>query len=419
MNVDTQQVVVPTSPDRALPRRADVAIIGGGMVGLATAYRLACEQPGLELAVLEKEPALATHQSGRNSGVIHSGIYYKPGSLKARTCREGKAQLEAFCTAQGIAWRRTGKVIVATNPAEAARLDDLLERGRANGVACKLVGPERLREIEPHAAGVRAIHVPEAGVVDFAAVCRRLGELLRDAGHTVALGCELGRAEPLDTAGRIRLHTSHGKLVAERVVNAAGLHADRVARRLTGRKPRTRIVPFRGEFYYVGGNAAALCRGLVYPVPDPRFPFLGVHVTRTVHDLVECGPNAVLALQREGYTKRHVSARELARLLSTPGLVPLLARHWRTGLKELVRSSSTRAFARSVQQLLPGVTVQDLDPAPVGVRAQAVERGGRLVDDFRLETSRRVVNVLNAPSPAATAAFAIASHIRDAFAERR
>lgn len=364
----------------------DIAVIGGGIVGLATAWALSEE--GRRVVVLEKEGDVALHQSGRNSGVLHSGIYYKPGSLKAQLCREGRAAMAAFCREEELPFRTCGKVIVATDDAEGAALEGLLARGRANGVACELVGPERLRELEPYAQGVRAIHVPDAAVVDFAAVCRRLAEKLRARGSEVVLN-----AKVTGVRGSFVLETTAGAFATRRLVNCAGLFSDRVAR-LAGAHPPARIIPFRGEYYALRDSAAHLCRALIYPVPDPRFPFLGVHFTRGVHDDVECGPNAVISLARPD----SLLTRRFARLA---------ARYWRDGLAELARSLSKRAFLRAAQRLVPAVTEDDLTPAPAGVRAQAVAADGALVDDFALVIEERAVHVINAPSPAATAAFAI------------
>ncbi len=394
---------------------SEFLIIGGGIVGLATAHRLLQRRPGASLTLLEKENTLARHQTGHNSGVIHSGIYYRPGSLKAATCRRGKEALETFCAEEGIARERCGKVIVAVGEEELGRLEDLYERGRANGVDCRLIGPQELREIEPHAAGVAAIHVPETGITDFLRVADRLAARIRDAGGRIRLGQEVrgmsrdGEAVVVETTGET--------FRARRVVNCAGLYSDRLTG-LSGAEPPARIVPFRGEYYELAPGSHHLVRGLIYPVPDPRFPFLGVHFTRTIGGGVECGPNAVLAFAREGYRRRDIHPGELLETLTYPGFLKLAARHWRMGALEMWRSFSRPAFVKALQRLLPEITSEDLEPAPAGVRAQAVRPDGELVDDFLFEEHGRVLNVCNAPSPAATASLSIGERIVDRLEER-
>ncbi len=384
--------------------RGDVAVVGGGIVGLATAWQLVRARPGLRLVVLEKEPRLAAHQTGRNSGVIHSGIYYKPGSMKARTCRQGKLLLERFCGEHGVAFEICGKVIVATGDHELPALRAIEERGRASGVALEWIGPERLAELEPHARGVAALHVPEAGIVDYAAVCQRLAGLLAEQGSRVILGA---RVLALHDSGReVVVRSSAGEHECGLVINCAGLHSDRVAR-LSGDRPPARIVPFRGEYFELVPAARHLCRNLIYPVPDPAFPFLGVHFTRMVAGGVECGPNAVLAFAREGYDKTTINVRDLAESLTYSGFLRLAARHWRTGLGEMGRSLSKSAFVRALQRLVPEISAEHLQPAPAGVRAQALLPDGSMVDDFLIREHGRVINVCNAPSPAATASLAI------------
>jgi L-2-hydroxyglutarate oxidase LhgO len=394
-----------TSPDQ---KDVDVAIIGGGIVGVATAYELTRRRPGTRVAILEKEDALARHQSGRNSGVIHSGIYYRPGSLKARLCRDGSRALRELCEREGIPFAKRGKVIVAVDESEVPALERLAERGTANGVAHELIDGERLRALEPHAAGVRALHVPDAGVVDFAEVCLRLAERACENGATVETGARVITIE--ETADRVRLRTSAGGFSARFAINCAGLHADRVAR-LAGLRPSVRLIPFRGEYWELTGQARELCRSAIYPVPDPRLPFLGVHFTRRVDDVVECGPNAVLAFSREGYRRRDVSVRDLAETLGHRGFRRLARRHYRHGLSEWRRSLSRGAFLRTMQRLVPDARGDQLAPAPAGVRAQAVDGDGALIDDFVIEDSRRMVHVVSAPSPAATACLAIAGEI--------
>lgn len=390
------------------PLEWHVAVVGGGIVGLATAWQLQRARPGCRVLVLEKERELALHQTGRNSGVLHSGIYYQPGSLKARTCRAGKRLMEDFCAREGIAFEICGKVIVATRGEELPALERLLERGQANGVPCQRIGPERLRELEPHAAGVAAIHAPSAGIVDYRQVCARLAEAIREAGGEVRTGAKV---LSLRASGRtVVLETESGAVEAEVAVNCAGLHSDRVARR-AGQRPPAKIVPFRGEYFALKPHAHRLCRNLIYPVPDPSFPFLGVHFTRRIGGGVECGPNAVLAFAREGYRKTDANLRDLAETLTYPGFLRLAARHWRTGMGEMWRSCSKAAFVRSLQRLVPELQAEDLEPAPAGVRAQALRSDGALVDDFLLVESERVVSVCNAPSPAATSALQIGAEI--------
>ncbi len=390
--------------------RFDFAIIGGGIVGLATAWQLTQLKPGLKLAVLEKESMLAFHQTGRNSGVIHSGIYYKPGSLRARNCRDGKAALEAFCDEYGVAWKRTGKVIVATHEYQLPQLQTIFERGKQNGVDCTIIGIDRLKELEPHCAGIGAIHVPESGIVDYPGMCRKLGSLLLAANAEIHLNCRVNSID--QQTDFVRLQTSQGAVEASQVINCGGLYSDRIARQ-SGQKMRERIVPFRGEFFELKPEAHHLCRSLIYPVPDPRFPFLGVHFTRMIHGGVECGPNAVLALAREGYNWRTINLRDVYESITYPGFLKLVARNWKTGLGEIWRSLSKAAFVKALQQLVPEIQAEHLESAPAGVRAQALGLDGKLLDDFVILRHDRVINVCNAPSPAATASLNIGKHIAE------
>lgn len=386
-----------------------VVVIGGGIVGLATAWQVARDGRS-RVVVLEKETRVAEHQTGRNSGVLHSGIYYKPGSLKAINCRLGKKAMEEFCRTEGVRYELCGKVIVAVDESEIPQLEKILERGVANGVRCERIGAERLHELEPHVRGVAAIHVPETGIVDYRGVCERLAASIRDLGGEVRLGV---RVIGLDRdGGRRVVRTTAGEVTADTVVNCGGLFSDRLAR-LDGRQPEAKIVPFRGEYYKVRPHAEHLCRTLIYPVPDPNFPFLGVHFTRMVEGGVECGPNAVLAFAREGYTFGSLSLRDLAETLGYRGFHRLAARHWKAGLGEMWRSLSRAAFVRSLQRLVPEIRSEDIDPAPAGVRAQAVKIDGSMVDDFHIEDGDGVVHVLNAPSPAATAALNIGRLVAD------
>jgi L-2-hydroxyglutarate oxidase len=390
--------------------RIDVAVIGGGIVGLATAWQLTLRNPRLRIAVLEKEAALAFHQTGRNSGVLHSGIYYRPGSLRASNCRTGKLELEQFCDRYGVAWQRTGKVIVATREAEFPQLEMILERGKQNGVQCEMIGRERLQELEPHCAGLKAIHVPEAGIVDYPGVCEMLGSLLRAAGHEIRLNCRVLKLHQLTDS--VRIECSDGTIEAAQVVNCGGLHSDRLAR-LSGQRLPERIVPFRGEYYELQPEVHHFCRSLIYPVPDPRFPFLGVHFTRMIHGGVECGPNAVFALAREGYTWGTISLPDIWDSLTYPGFRRLLQRNWRIAVDEVRRSLFKSAFVRSLQRLIPEIRAEHLTSCPAGVRAQALGLDGKLLDDFLIQRHGRVINVCNAPSPAATACLNIGKIIAE------
>lgn len=390
----------------------DAVVMGGGIVGLATAWQLSRRQPGIRLLLLEKESSLAFHQTGRNSGVIHSGIYYQPGSLRATNCRRGKAELERFCDDYGVAWQRTGKVIVATTDQQLPALQRIHERGLQNGVDCQLIGPERLRNLEPHCAGVSAIHVPESGIVDYPGVCQKLADLIQQAGGHIQLNARVtGLRQKTDS---VTVETNSNCFEAAQAINCTGLHSDRMAR-LSGQPLKERIVPFRGEYFELKPEAEKFCRALIYPVPDPRFPFLGVHFTRMIHGGVECGPNAVLALAREGYNWWTVSPRDLFESVTYPGFLRLAARYWRTGLAEIRRSLSRTAFVRELQHLVPEIRSEHLVPAPAGVRAQALGTDGRLVDDFLILRHNRVLNVCNAPSPAATASLTIGLHIAEMF----
>jgi len=393
---------------------SDVLILGGGIVGLATAYRLSERYPRVRLRVLEKEHELAEHQTGHNSGVLHSGIYYKPGSLKAINCRTGKLAMEAFCRDEGIDYDICGKVIVAVDHSELPALARIYERGQANGVRCGRIGRERLAELEPHAAGIEAIHVPEAGIVDFRQVCRRLAEIVCERGGDIVVDAEVFDIDQAD--GQVLVATTAGDFEAGAVVNCCGLYCDKVTR-MSGQKPGAKIIPFRGEYFEVRPEAAHLCRNLIYPVPDPSFPFLGVHFTRMISGGLECGPNAVLAMAREGYRKTDINLAELAESLTYPGFVKLALRYWRVGVGEMWRSLSKAAFVRALQRLMPEIRSEHLEPAPAGVRAQAVAPDGSMVDDFLIQTHGAVVNVGNAPSPAATSSLNIGNLIVDRLAE--
>lgn len=382
----------------------DIAICGGGIVGLATAWRLLERDPSQRVVVLEKEPQVAQHQTGHNSGVLHSGIYYRPGSLRAINCREGKLAMEAFCREQGLPYEICGKVIVAVDDAQRPLLANIFERGKQNGIRCELIGPERLKELEPHAAGVQAIHVPEAGIVNYRQVAERLAELIQRRGGEVRCGAKVIGFRTMPEG--VVVETSAGEFLAQRVVNCTGLQSDRTAK-LTGQKVETQIVPFRGEYYVLRPEAEHLCRNLIYPVPDPSFPFLGVHFTRMIEGGVECGPNAVLAFAREGYRKTDINLKDLAETLSFSGFRRIAWKYWRTGLGEIWRSVSKAAFVKALSRLVPEIRSEHLIPARAGVRAQAIAPDGSMVDDFLVQADGPFVNVLNAPSPAATSALNI------------
>jgi L-2-hydroxyglutarate oxidase len=386
----------------------DVVVVGGGILGLATARAITRARPGTRLALLEKESRLAQHQTGRNSGVLHSGIYYRPGSQKAAMCVAGRLAMEQFCAEHDVPYARCGKLILAVRSGDVPRLDELERRAHANGVRTERVGPLRLRDFEPHAAGIEALHVPDTGIVDFSLVCWALADDLVQGGAGLHLGHEvLG----VDTrADDVTVDTDRGPFTSRVLVNCAGLHADILAA-TPGVPPDVQIVPFRGEYYELLPDAAKLVQNLIYPVPDPELPFLGVHLSRGIDGAVHAGPNAVLALRREGYTWGAVDGRELRRLAAFPGFWRMAARYWRTGVVEISRSVSKGALARAASHLVPGISGDDLVPQPAGVRAQAVGRDGSLLDDFVLREAPRAVHVLNAPSPAATASLVIGEAI--------
>ena len=394
----------------------DVAIIGGGIVGLATAYRLTEQHPDTSVVVLEKEEQVAAHQTSHNSGVIHSGVFYEPGSLKAENCREGKRALVEFCEREGIDYEMCGKVVVATDESEVAGLDRIEAKGHANQIDCTRIGPERLYEREPHVQGVAALEVPSAGIVDYEAVAEALADGVTDRGHSVQTGAEVRDLHV--TPNHVTVDTTTGAVQARHAVNCAGLYADRVAE-MSGQDLNTKIVPFRGEYYELVPERRSLCRHLVYPVPDPAFPFLGVHFTPMIDGRVECGPSAVLAFAREGYRLADVDWAELWETLTYPGFQTLAARHWKKGLHELLQSMSKRVYLRAARQLIPEVQMDDFTSPRAGVRAQALRRDGTLVDDFRIRETDRAVNVINAASPAATSALNIGSLIVENYLSAR
>jgi len=387
-------------------------VVGGGIVGLAAAYRIGQKFPDARITVLEKEPEVGQHQSGNNSGVLHAGLYYKPGSTKARMAVCGIRQMVAFCQENCIPHEVCGKLVVASNEEEVPRLRDLLARGRQNGLeGLEWLGREQMKEIEPHAAGLAAVRVPQEGIADYPAVCSTLARKIRGSVVTGA------RVRRLRKAGDSWIaHTSAGDFEFDLLVNCAGLHSDRVAT-MAGVRREMRIVPFRGEYYRIKPERQYLVRNLIYPVPDPKFPFLGVHFTRLIHGGVEAGPNAVLALAREGYRKRDISLRDMADIFSYSGFRRFLARYPRMCFDELRRSFSRELFCRSLQKLVPEIQVEDLETGGAGVRAQALAPTGELIQDFRIVRTADAVHVLNAPSPAATASLAIGEEIAKEVAE--
>ena len=385
--------------------RRDVVIVGGGIVGLAVALEITKRFPRLRLLLLEKEDGVGRHQSGHNSGVIHSGVYYKPGSQKARLCVEGARAMIEFCRAHDIPHQICGKVIVATHEEEFPRLEELRRRGEANGLAgLQMIGPEQLREIEPHASGLRALVVPSTGITDYAMVCEKYAEVIRAQGGTILTSTAVTGLR--NRTDEVEVETSGPSFSTTYLINCAGLFSDRIAG-LAGGKPDVIIVPFRGEYYDLIPQRSSLVRALIYPVPDPQFPFLGVHFTRRVNGTVDAGPNAVLALRREGYRRTDFSPRDLASSLAFPGFWRMATKHWRYGLDEFHRSYSKPAFVRALQRLLPELREEDLIPGGSGVRAQALRRDGTLVDDFQFVPAGRMLHVLNVPSPAATASLVI------------
>jgi L-2-hydroxyglutarate oxidase len=398
-------------------RSYDVVVIGAGIVGLAASRELLSRYPRLRLGVLDKEPSIGQHQTGHNSGVLHSGIYYAPGSLKARMCVQGQRELYAYCEQKGIPTDRCGKVIVAHSDEELPRLENLLQRGIANGVqGLQMIGPEQLREIEPHCVGVKALFSPNTGIVDYSRVARAYADDVRESGGDVLPGYGVNAIS--DRPGRVVLETSAGEVEAQHVVACAGLHSDRVAR-LSHAPSDPRIVPFRGDYWVLRPDRRDLARNLIYPVPDPSFPFLGVHFTRRLDDgAVWLGPNAVLAFSREGYGRLDLRPGDLAEALAYRGFQKLATKFWQTGMQEMVRDFSKEAFLKSLQVYVPELTMADLLPGPSGVRAQALGPDGSLVDDFVFNTQGdRVVHVRNAPSPGATSSLAIGREIADTAAQ--
>lgn len=390
---------------------ADLAIVGAGILGLATAREVLRRRPGLRLLIIEKEPQIALHQTGRNSGVIHSGIYYAPGSLRARLCVEGARRLMEFCDQHGVPYRRCGKLILATRESELPGLEELHRRGSANSVpGLELIGPDRIRELEPHAAGLKAIYSPTTAIVDFRQVAHALARDVEAGGGVIRTGSEVVSIKA--QGGGWTIGTSQGTVRAGAVITCAGLYADRVAA-MTGAPKDPPIVPFRGHYWRLKRGREDLVRGLIYPVPDPTFPFLGVHFTPRMDGQVWLGPNAVLAFAREGYRWTTLAVGDTIRILTGPGFLNLARRYWRTGLIETYRAINRRALLDDLRRFVPGLEGADIESGPAGVRAQAVSRHGKLIDDFVLDGEGSTLHVRNAPSPAATACLSIASYIAD------
>lgn len=387
----------------------DVIVIGGGIVGLASAYSVLEQNAGLRLVVIEKENTLAAHQTGRNSGVIHSGLYYKPGSLKAQNCRNGYKLLLEFCAKEEVAYEICGKIVVATKTEEFSRLEELAIRGKANGLSrIRHLSESEIKDHEPHCAGRRGLFVPETGIIDYKQMCEKLAVRITALGGEIRLGEKIESIS--SSLGRQRVSTSHSSYDSKVVVVCAGLQADRLASKMD-RNLDLRILPFRGEYFSLKPSAQKLVKNLIYPTPDPAFPFLGVHFTRMIDGSIECGPNAVLALAREGYLKTDFSMRDILETITWPGFRHVARRHWRTGLGEYKRSIFKSAFVTALQRLVPEITKDDLVPAAAGIRAQACSRDGGLLDDFEIRTIGSTVHICNAPSPAATASLSIGQHV--------
>lgn len=386
----------------------DFAIVGGGIVGLSTGYALSERFPNARILVLEKEDSFAKHQTGHNSGVIHSGIYYKPGSFKARFAREGSRSMVEFCQKHNIEHEICGKVIVATKPKELPLLDNLYKRGLENQLDIKKIGPEELKEIEPHVNGLAAIHVPMAGIVNYKQVCLTFAKLIEEQGGDLRLNTKVEAVS--EREDEVVIETNRGTFKTRFFINCAGLHSDRVAK-AAGVKTDMKIFPFRGEYYELKPEKRYLVKHLIYPVPNPAFPFLGVHFTRMIDGKVEAGPNAVLAFAREGYQKTDFNLNDFLEMITYPGLWKLGIKYMKQGLEEYYRSFSKAAFVRSLQELIPEITADDLEVSPAGIRAQAMKRDGSLVDDFHIIPSKRSLHVCNAPSPAATASIQIGKYV--------
>jgi len=396
-------------------RKKRVALIGGGLVGLSTAYAISNRWPDVHIDLFEKEERVSAHQSGRNSGVIHSGIYYKPGSLKAKLCRAGREKLIEFCTAEDVRFETCGKIIVAVTPQEVPRLEAIYERGRENNVRCTLISSEEIAEFEPFATGLKAIHVPDAGIVDFPGVAKRLEAILRSRGHTIRLGAPVDSLQQTDGGAAL---TSQGQMHSfDLIVSCGGLQADRLAQ-MAGAKTDFQIVPFRGVYYEMTPDARRLCRNLIYPVPDPAYPFLGVHFTRMTDGRIEVGPNAILATGREGYSLKNWNLTDISEAVRFAGFRHLARNHWKKGVDELHRTLSKNAYLKALKTLVPTIKAEDMIPCRSGIRAQALRPDGSMVDDFVILEQPNMVHMCNAPSPAATACLSIGEFISDRLSER-
>jgi len=400
--------------------RYDVAIVGAGLVGLATAREILIRQPDLQIVVLEKEQVLTSHQSGHNSGVIHSGIYYTPGSLKARACVAGHRAMLEFCQDQGIPFELCGKVIVALDERELPRLEDLYRRGIANGVqGLEMIGPERLRELEPYVTGLKAIYSPQTGITDFVKVAHVYAHNIQERGGEIITSCKVtalsnrgGRTLLLCTLPRTNAVNAEAEIEARYVITCGGLQADKLSQ-MSGKNPSMRIIPFRGDYYVLRPEKRHMVRALIYPVPDPRFPFLGVHFTRRLDGAVWAGPNAVLAFAREGYLRWKISPKDLWEVLGYGGFWKMASRYWKMGLAEMYRDYVKEAFVKELQRYMPELQADDVVPGPSGVRAQALATDGQLLDDFLIQHGENIVHILNAPSPAATSSLVLAQMIVD------
>lgn len=391
--------------------QVDIAIVGGGIVGLATGYRLTEKYPNKKIVIIEKESSIAHHQTGNNSGVIHSGLYYKPGSLKAKNCIDGYHMLLKFCNENEIPYDLCGKVVVATNKSELGRLRDLFDRGRENGLeGLQMLDQKQLKEIEPHLAGIQGIRVPQTGIINYTAVCSKLVDKIEEKGGKVLLNTKVKAIEEKES--HVQIVTNKNFVECQMMVNCAGLYSDDVASEHLG-KLDTKIIPFRGEYYELTAEAEHLVKHLIYPVPDPAFPFLGVHFTRMIEGGIEAGPNAVFAFKKEGYKKTDFNVKEFFGSLLWPGFQKVMFKYWKTGLGEMHRSFSKKAFTKALQRLIPEIKEEHLVAAPAGVRAQACDREGGLLDDFKLVTKKRAIHVINAPSPAATSSLSIGKTISE------
>ena len=398
----------------------DITVIGGGAIGFGTVLGLQRQNPYLKIALIEKDNVVSNHQTGNNSGVIHSGIYYKPGSLKADFCVEGRQSIADFCVENGLKYDKCGKIIVAYREEELERLNDLYERGTANNVkGLELIGPERIKEIEPHATGIKALYSPNTGIVDYREITEKYAQIAMENGADIKLGTAFEGYRDIKEAGKgIVLETSNNPIETKLIINCAGLYSDVIAKKM-GVKPKLRIIPFRGEYYNIKPEKKHLVKGLIYPVPDPKFPFLGVHFTKTVHDgLIEAGPNAVLGWAREAYRKINVNPKELIGTLTYPGFIKFALQNWLIGFNEINRSFRKSVFVKDLQKMIPEIKSEDLDTGGAGVRAQAIGYDGELIDDFAFEFTEKSIHVLNAPSPGATSSMVIGKYIANLAIEK-